>query len=214
MRHLIAKIAVLSFVAMLATTVQAQTPRATTASSGTNVAVLDVSLVFKNHARFKSAMEAMKTDVDAFEQTLRTRGAEIEKLKQQMVAFKPGTPQYKDLEEKITKMTAAGQADAQLKRNEFLDREAKIYYDVYNEIVATTAQFAKRKNIRLVVRFNSEDMDPQNRRSVLDGVNRAVIYQDALDITNIILDQVNRGASTARAPATGGAPAGRAPARK
>lgn len=182
---------------------------ASSAGGSSSVAVIDISYIFEHHERFKAAIEAMKTDVEAFEMTLRGRGKEIEDLRAKMVAFKPGTQQFKELEEAITKKQADVQAEAQIKRNEFLDREAKIYYNVYMEVQDTVTKFAQANRIRLVIRFDSEPIDPENRHKVLAAVNRGVVYVDRLNITEPILQLLNRanGASVSRAPAAGGAAA-------
>jgi hypothetical protein len=42
------------------------------------------------------------------------------------------------------------------------------------------------------MRFNSEPMDATKRESVLQGINRAVVYQRNLNITNQIIEILNR----------------------
>ncbi len=162
------------------------------ATSGNRIAVIDISRIFKNHAGFKRAMDGMKKEVEAFEAELRNRGKEIEGLREQMRNFKAGTPEYKRIEEQMAQRAADGQAQTQLKRKEFLEREAKIYYDVYMEIVAATGQFAERNGISLVVRFNSAPIEGADRNSVLEGVNRAVVFQKNLNITELVLQMLNR----------------------
>ena len=162
------------------------------APSGNRIAVIDISHIFKNHAGFKQAMDRMKKEVEAFEAELRKRGKEIEGLREQMRNFKSGSPEYKGIEEKMAKRAADGQAQTQLKRRDFLEREAKIYYDIYMEIGAAVAQFSQRNGISLVVRFNSAPIEGTDRNSVLEGVNRAVVFQQNLNITPMVLQMLNR----------------------
>lgn len=162
------------------------------APSGNRIAVIDISHIFKNHAGFKQAMDGMKKEVEAFEVELRSRGKEIEGLREQMRNFKTGSPEYKGIEEKMAKRAADGQAQTQLKRRDFLEREAKIYYDIYMEIGAAVAQFSQRNGISLVVRFNSAPIEGNDRNSVLEGVNRAVVFQQNLNITPMVLQMLNR----------------------
>jgi Skp family chaperone for outer membrane proteins len=160
-------------------------------------------------------MEGMKQEVEAFEATLRNKGQQIEQMRAQLQTFKPGTDNYKNVEEQMAKLAAEGQAQTQLKRKDFLEREAKIYYDTYMEISKAVEQFAQRNGIKLVVRFNSSPIESGDRNSVLEGVNRAVVYQQNLNITDYVLQMLNRnvagaaaaragtGAGTARKPVTG-----------
>ena len=154
-------------------------------------AVIDISHIYKNHAGFKSQMEAMKREVEAFEASLRNRGKQIEQLRNQLKAYNAGTPPYKQVEEQIAKLAAEGQAQTQLKRKDFLEREAKIYYNTYMEITRAVEQFAERNSISLVVRFNSAPINSGDGNSVLEGVNRAVVYQKNLNITDFVLKMLN-----------------------
>jgi hypothetical protein len=92
-----------------------------------------------------------------------------------------------------------------LKRKEFLEQEARVYYRVYREIEQSVGLFAQRNRIGLVLRFNGDEMKEDDRASVLQGVNRAVVYQQNLDVTEFILGDLNRGTTP---PPTPGAAAG------
>jgi hypothetical protein len=78
-----------------------------------------------------------------------------------------------------------------------MEREAKVCYTAYNEVLQQVTEFANRNSIGLVLRFNSEEIDPDERGSVLQGVNRTVVYQRNLNITGPILERLNRGAAPA-----------------
>ncbi len=167
-------------------------PQPQAQSSGTQLAVIDISKIFKNHTRFKQAMEGMKTEVKNFETTLQQRGNQINELRKQMQPYDPGSAEYKQLEAQIMKVQADGQIAAAQKKKEFLEREAKIYFEVYTEVAAEVARFAEQHGIGLVIRFNSDPIDQKNRQAVLEGVNRAVIFQKHLNITNAILQRLEQ----------------------
>jgi Skp family chaperone for outer membrane proteins len=177
------------------------TRTAAMATRGSKIAVIDISEVFKNHTRFKQAMEEMRKDVEGFEGVLKQHGAELQKKREQLQEVRPGSPDYDRIEREIASFQAQVQADTQLKRKEFLQKEALIYYNVYAEVVREVEYFAQRQGIDLVVRFNSGQIDPQDRKSVLEGVNRAVVFQRQLNITSHILARLNGpAAGTARQP--------------
>lgn len=167
------------------------TRTAAMATAGSKIAVIDVSEVFKNHIRFKQAMEDMRKDVEGFEAVLQQHGAELQKKRELLQEVRAGTPDYDRIERDMAGFQAQVQADTQLKRKEFLQKEARIYYNVYAEIVKEVEYFAQRQGIDLVVRFNSGQIDPQDRKSVLEGVNRAVVFQQRINITTHILNRLN-----------------------
>ncbi len=170
--------------------VHAQAPPQQSAPS---VVVIDISKVFKEHIRFKQQLEVMKTDVEGFEGYIRQERKRLTDKAEEVKRYNPGSPEYKRIEEEMARITSDLQVQTQLKRNEFMDREAKIYYNTYVEVSKLVQDFAMRSGIRLVLRYNSEEIDPTKRDSVLAGVNNAIVFQYKLDITDLIISEANKG---------------------
>ena len=105
---------------------QAQSQPAHSASTGAHVAVIDVGYVFKNHLRFKGAMDKMKDEVMAAENALKGDRDRINGLMEQLKGFNAGTPEYKKLEAEIAKGQGDFNVNAQLQKKDFMDREAKV----------------------------------------------------------------------------------------
>jgi len=176
-------------------------PVAAGSPTGTNVAVIDVAQIFKKHNRFNAAMQDIKKDIEDFDTFVRGEQTKMKTLAEQLQSFKAGSLEYKQKEEEIARMTSEMQVKIGLKRKEFLEQEARVYYHVYKEIEQSVQNFSIRNRIGLVMRYNGDEMKEDDRASVLQGVNRAVVYQQGLDITSFILEDLNRGTT---APATGG----------
>ena len=68
----------------------------------------------------------------------------IEQLREQLRIVKSGHDDYKRIEQQMATKQAEGQAQTQLKRKEFLEREAMIYYKTYTDISSVVQQFAER----------------------------------------------------------------------
>jgi Skp family chaperone for outer membrane proteins len=165
------------------------------AAQGTSVVVIDVSYIFKNHIRFKEAQDGMKKEVEQYEETIRLERDNITKMAEQLKSYQPDSIDYKKLEEAIAEKTSKLQLDTARTRKDFLTREAKLYYDTYQEVSNHVASFARQNNISLVLRFSSDPIEPDDRNSVLQGINRAVVYQNQLNITGHILKLINQGAA-------------------
>jgi hypothetical protein len=73
-----------------------------------------------------------------------------------------------------------------------MEREAKVYYQTYLEVVEAVNYFAKRQGIGLVLRFSGEPIDPNRRDDVLREINKPVVMQDSIDITLEVLVLLNR----------------------
>jgi Skp family chaperone for outer membrane proteins len=160
-------------------------------AQGAPVVVIDVSYIFKHHVRFKEAQDAMKKEVEQYEESIRIERENITKMAESLKAFAPESPDYKRQEEIIAEKTSKLQLDTARARKDFLTREAKLYYDTYQEVSNHVANFARQNNISLVLRFSSEPIEPDDRNSVLQGINRAVVYQNQLNITGHVLKEIN-----------------------
>ncbi|MEQ8787881.1 MAG: OmpH family outer membrane protein [Pirellulaceae bacterium] len=173
--------------------VSAQVTGAASTAQSPSVVVIDIEAVFKEHLRFKQSIEIMKKDVADFENFVRDKQTEIRNLGEQIKQFNPGTPDYRNIEERAAQLTSDLQVKMQLKRREFMEQEAKLYYTVYTEVKGLVARFANKQGISLVLRYNSQDIDPTDRTSVMMGVQSPIVFQRNLDITGLIIDEANRG---------------------
>lgn len=171
--------------------------RPAVAQQGTNVCVIDMAAVFKSHNRFNSQMEDVKNDIKAFEEVYRGKTKELEALAEQMKLSKPGSPDYKAKESQLASMNADLQVQVQLKRKEFLEREARVRYNAYQEVVNKVAQFSNQHGIQLVIRFSRDEIDPTNPQSVQMGWARTIVFHKERDITDFIVKEINAGAPPA-----------------
>lgn len=168
------------------------------AQTGTNVAVIDIPYIFKNFTRFTQAIDDIKKDIDEYKNVVKSQQDQLRVEAQKMELYKPGTKEYRDQEEKITQMRIQFQLESNKRQKEFMEREGQAYYTAYREVERVVAEFAQRNRIGLVLRFSAEDMDPNHRDSIMQGINQIVVYQDRLNITEMILEQLNRGTPATR----------------
>ncbi len=171
---------------------QVPQPQVRPAAPMTHVAVIDVGYVFKNHVRFKQKMDRMKDEVMAAENSLKSERDRINGLMEQIKGFNVGTPEYKKLEAEIAKGQGDFNVTAQLQKKEFMDREAKVYLEVYTEIEKAVSQFARQHGIAVVFRFDGDPVDPADRNQILRGITKPIVhYEGGNDITPDILKLLN-----------------------
>ena len=166
-------------------------PPPRTAGPG-NIALLDVTYIFEKHPRFKATMDEMKGDVQRAEGEVKKEGETLRALMEKLAGFK-GTPDYKKMEEDIAKRDADLKLRIQLQRKEFVQREARIYLNVYREIQDEVDYYCRQNGVDMVLRFSGDPVDVDNPNSVLGFVNKPVVWYDkSRDITPIILDNLRR----------------------
>lgn len=168
----------------------AQASRVAPATGGA-VAVIDVTEVFRVHARHQQAITGLNktrkeldTDKAAAAKTLQSKREELSKLQ-------PGTAEFRAKEEEGAKMASDANVDFRLKEKELLEREAQIYFTTYSDIQDAVRDFAQRNGISLVVRFSRAKVEVTSPDSVMQTVGRPVVFQDKLDITDEIIAMVN-----------------------
>jgi Skp family chaperone for outer membrane proteins len=170
---------------------QAPNPAGANASKY-SVAVVDISYIFKKHERFKTTMDNMKKEMDGIEAELKADREKIAQKEQQRNTFNAGSNEYKQLDETIAREMAEFNLKMGKLRKDFLEKESKVYYQTYLEVVDAVKYYAKRQNIGLVLRFNGEPVDANRRDDVLREINKPVVVQDQIDITPDIIALLNR----------------------
>jgi len=157
-------------------------------SSGGFTVVLDVAKVFKQNARFDSSMKAiqseaekLKTQIQSEQESLKGEAAQV------MEQYRPGTPEFQDNETRLEKKQAELRTRARQLNEQLLNKEAKLYHDTYLQMQQVVSQFAQDNNIAMVLRFDSSEVDPANRADVIKAVNRGVVFQRDLDITDAVV---------------------------
>jgi len=157
--------------------------------------VLDINHVFKKHSRLKAMKTDLQGDVQREEERVKKEREAIKSLIERLQQFHPGTNEYKDLEEEITKRQADLNVLITMTRKQFLQQEARIYYIVYREIIEEVDYFAGQNRAALVLNFDRQPVDVEVPETVVRSINRKVIWNNqGLDITDYIVDKLNRRA--------------------
>jgi Skp family chaperone for outer membrane proteins len=152
------------------------------------VALMDVARVFKNCREFQQKMDRIKAEIAEYDRAIRTRKAEFDQLLPKNTGSAPPSG---EAAEKAAKLQADLTAEMAAKRQAFLAAEAGAYAEVYAQIEKVTDQICHARDVGVVLRFNSDPLDPADRNSVLQGVNRAVIYSAVPDLTDDVLAALN-----------------------
>ena len=157
------------------------------------VAFLDITKIFKSHARFNGLMAELKADETKAEGQMKGEVDYVNRMMEDLKLVKPGTEEYSGREQEIARRRADMNVRIQLQRKEFLVREAKIYNQVYQEIAKEVETFAAANGISTVLRVSGDQVDPNDPQAVLQNINRQVVYFNRnMDITDAILARLNR----------------------
>jgi Skp family chaperone for outer membrane proteins len=192
----------LAVAALVPATVFAQ--QAASAPTGHRIAVIDVGYIFKNLPEIKAQISKVEADLKKDEAELKQKREALKQAVEQLKTLKIGTADYAKQEEYVANLESKLRLNRSRKQNQLRGVEAKIYFDNYQRIAAAVKAIATHNNIKLVLRFNSEDMDLEQNDSVARGVMKNVVYQDStINITDTVIKYLERQTNTAQV-ATGG----------
>jgi Skp family chaperone for outer membrane proteins len=161
--------------------------------NGTNVAVIDVAYIFKNLNQFNAAMKEFDSEAQSLQAWAQDREKTLQTMQEGLKDLKATSPDFQKREEKLANEATTYKLEVRRRQQEMAQKEAAIYYDSYAELEKTVALFAQRNRIGIVLKYQREPMKREDRRSVMEGLARPVVYQSQLDITNFILTELNKG---------------------
>lgn len=173
--------------------------------AGQPIYLLDLNYVFENYSKLKAMREQLQNEAQRAEQVVKERREAIRRMQEELENFRPGTPDYKKLEEEITARVADLNVYVARQRKEFMQQEARDYFTVYQEVMDEVNYFATQNRTALVLRFDRKRVDPELPDSVVRALNRQVIWNNmGLDVTDYILNNLNRrlGVSDSRSRPT------------
>jgi Skp family chaperone for outer membrane proteins len=157
------------------------------------IALLDINAIFKEHAGFKARLEQLEQEVKRAESQVKSERDTIKQLSEQLKDLREGSPEFKDLEQRLTERQAAMQVRVRLQQKEFMKQEAKVYHTAYQEIEQEVASVAAAYNIAVVLRYSGDQVDAENPDAILRDINKSVVWSaQSLDLTPIILERLKR----------------------
>lgn len=172
------------------------TPAAAAASQAEaphKIALIDMGRVFKEYKKIEVLKEDWKAEFSVSEENAKKMTAQVQQVIEQMKDFKPGSPEYINLEKKQTDLGAKLGAFKQTAQRELLRKEADLLKTVYLEAMDVVEKFAVKFGYTLVMRFNSDTFEGEDMSKMQLVMNRVIVYHQAEDdLTDGVIKFLNR----------------------
>ena len=172
-------------------------PAASGFSAGANasryhIAVVDISFIFKNYPVFTQQIDKLKAEMEQADGSLRAQRDKLVAMEEQRNALKPGSTEFKTLDETLAHQKAEFSIQQGKVRRDFMEKEAQVYHYCYTQVSAKVKDYADKNQIGLVLRFTGEDnpgqpVATQDREAVMRMIMNPIIHQSAIDITPDVL---------------------------
>ena len=173
-------------------------PAAANAAS-IKLAVVDLGKLTSQLTEQSADQQIMQSRLTQFKQEVDTRKMAIQKLEeplnpQSVIALKPGTPEYKAQRNKLLKASLKLQVFEQFTQDRLKIKQRMLTADIYRDVNAAVAQYAKAHGIDMVLVTHKFDYNVTSTRALmLQIANRAVLYHDsAVDITPALVRIMNQ----------------------
>ncbi len=179
-------------------------PAADAAAQVHKVGLIDMAYVFKNYKKFEAMREDLKVEISKSEEEAKEMATQIQAIQGKMKQLQEGSPEFTAMEKELASQSADFETFRRAAQRDFLKRESQIYHTVYMEATDAVKKYADYYKYTLVLRFSKDELDKDNPQALIQGMNKQVVYyRESEDITQPVLDFLNRkyqGASAGGAP--------------
>ena len=160
----------------------------------TKVAIVDVGQIFKSHTQFSQQLAALKQEAEQFKANSLAQQQQLMQKAEVLKGLKPGSDDFKAAESRLASESATMEVEQRNKMRELMQQEAQLHYRTYNEVNSLISQYCDSTGTQLVLRYNSQQMDPNVPGSVMQRVNGSVVFHNKQnDITPQIVARVSQG---------------------
>jgi Skp family chaperone for outer membrane proteins len=142
------------------------------------IAIVDVNHLLKSHVRLKKQLADLAGEATLLQAKFESELKSLQKKAEGLKEMSAGSAEYNALESELVKLKAAMQADIELKRKEFVQREARLYYDAYQEIKGDIAKLAKGQHLAIVLNVNLDEINVDKPDEVARGITKQVVWFD------------------------------------
>lgn len=151
------------------------------------VAILRLDKVLKDNVELQRRLAPLKAEAVELEKTIEIRKSELETTESKLARSQPGTSEFENLRRQSgrlrTELAMYVQHEVSPKRQKLAEREGQELYAVYQELEKVVADYCKERGIRLVLRHQEPPAGEPNLQTIMNALNRGVVYADNLDIT-------------------------------
>jgi len=163
------------------------------------VALVNVDRILKQHKPLNEKLTPLKAQAKEFEGAVQVRQAELETVGNQIRQVQPGSPDHQRLQIQLVKMQNDLQRFIATNRSELQNKEATVYLAFFRQLDAEISKYAKAHSLKLVIRQHETSFEEgQSLPDVAKALNRAILYEDGLDITDPILEALDGNSKSAR----------------
>lgn len=160
-----------------------------------SVALVDMAAVYKKDKGFRARMGELQQETADFQKYLQSRKIEVEALKAEIESVEKGSEVHQQLSKHFAREIADVKIESELKKQELTRKQAECYAKTYVQIQQNLAKIAKKRGVGLIIRFDRSPPELEERESIIKAVNRSIVFQNSLDLTEEVIRSANARAN-------------------
>lgn len=162
------------------------------------IAMVNVDRILKSDKPFLAKLEPLKEEAKELDGKVQLRQAELETVGGKLRGMQPGSVEAQRLQLQFVKLQTELQQFVTSERQLLQKKEAAVYLEFFRRLEVEISKHAKAHGIRLVIRQYETSFDEgQPLPEILKALNRQILYEEGLDITDEILKALQAGESNA-----------------
>lgn len=164
---------------------------------GQGVAIIDVAAVFKAHPQFTQELDNIRNKAEALRSSGMQAQQEFARKAEQLKQLEPSSQEFRDAETNLAKEAALLDNAQKDQIRQLMQAEAKLHYDVYQQVNQLLGSYCENQGITLVLRYANDTLEESNPESIMQKVNSSIIYrQPGQDITPQIIAMLTQNTSS------------------
>ena len=155
------------------------------------IATINLDKVFNNYKKHAERLQPIRDSAKELDESVQVRQVEMETTANQFRKAPPGTPEQLRLQQQLVKLQNDLRIFVEGERQKIQKREVGALVATQRDVDEQIKKICKERGLKLVLRQNSAPEESQPLQEVLKNLNRDVIFQDGLDITEDVLRALN-----------------------
>jgi len=160
------------------------------------IALVNIDRILTNYKPLQDKLEPLKAAAKELDAAVQVRQAELETVGNQFRSARPGSPEQQKLQLQFVKLQTELQQFISNEQQAQHKKQAAVYLAFYRELDAQISKYAKANGVKLVLRQYETSLDEgQPLPDIMKALNRTILYEDNLDITDAIVKGLDASAT-------------------
>lgn len=161
------------------------------------IALVNVDRILTTYKPLLEKLEPLKAAAKELDAAVQVRQTELEKVGGQLRGSQPGSLEQQRLQLQFVKLQTELQQFITNEQQAQHKKQAALYLAFFRQLDAEISKYAKAHGVKLVLRQYETSLDEgQQMQDILKALNRTILYQEDLDITDAIVKALDTKAES------------------